>query len=515
MQNNFHFLRILTPVLETKLRDAVISECFTQDKDELILRFDTYGGTFFIRATMSPAFSCVSFPEDFHRARKNSTDLFPQLIGQRVTGIHQHSFERSFSILFTLGFSMVFKMHGNRANLLLVRANTVEELFKKNILSDLRVRPEALNRTVDWSYESFLRSEKDVKKLFFTFGKVIWYYLDRLSFFEVSADGQWKLIEELLQYLNQPSYFITSIEGKIHFSLVRCGQVRNKYNDPISALNEFYQSFVQSDVFDRERSSLVSAAKKALHSLQSSYDKAQKRLNVLQTENNYKIWADLIMANMHMISPGQDRVTLPDFYHANKEIEIKLRGELSPQKNAGVYYSKSKKQQIETRKLLEMSSSKEEEIVNARALLTNIEGATDLKAIRAIATGMKPARMDNTAESVPYHEFEHHGYRILVGKNAQGNDEMLNRFSHKDDLWLHAKDVTGSHVLIKYQAGKNFPKDVIERAAQLAGYNSKRKTESLCAIIVTPRKYVRKRKGDPAGAVVVAREEVILVEPGP
>jgi predicted ribosome quality control (RQC) complex YloA/Tae2 family protein len=87
------------------------------------------------------------------------------------------------------------------------------------------------------------------------------------------------------------------------------------------------------------------------------------------------------------------------------------------------------------------------------------------------------------------------------------------KLSHKDDLWLHAKDVSGSHVIIKYQSGKNFPKDVIERAAQLAAYNSKRKNESLCPVMVTAKKYVRKRKGDPAGAVVVEREEVIMVEP--
>lgn len=68
-------------------------------------------------------------------------------------------------------------------------------------------------------------------------------------------------------------------------------------------------------------------------------------------------------------------------------------------------------------------------------------------------------------------------------------------------------------MVIKYQSGKKIPKDVIERAAQLAAYYSKRKTESLCPVAYTTKKYVRKRKGDPAGAVIVEREEVILVEP--
>ncbi len=100
-----------------------------------------------------------------------------------------------------------------------------------------------------------------------------------------------------------------------------------------------------------------------------------------------------------------------------------------------------------------------------------------------------------------------------MGKNAAGNDELTLKYSFKEDLWLHVKDVAGSHVIIKYQAGKKFPKDVIERAAQLAAYNSKRKNETLCPVVVTPKKFVRKRKGDPPGAVVVEREEVIMVEP--
>ena len=120
---------------------------------------------------------------------------------------------------------------------------------------------------------------------------------------------------------------------------------------------------------------------------------------------------------------------------------------------------------------------------------------------------------EKQAPSLPYREVEFNGYKIWIGKNAQSNDTLTLKYGYKEDLWLHAKDVSGSHVLIKHQSGKVFPKDVIERAAQLAAYYSKRKNESLCPVAMTSRKYVRKRKGDPPGAVVVEREEVIMVEP--
>jgi predicted ribosome quality control (RQC) complex YloA/Tae2 family protein len=204
-----------------------------------------------------------------------------------------------------------------------------------------------------------------------------------------------------------------------------------------------------------------------------------------------------------------------DFYNNNQPVEIKLKRELSPQKNAEIFYRKSKNRQIEIDKLKALIIPREKEIVFVQHHLSQIEPETDLKKLRAKITEASAASKAKAekAELLPFHEFEFRGYKIWVGKNAVNNDLLTMKFSFKEDLWLHAKDVAGSHVVIKYQAGKNFPKDVIERAAELAAYNSKRKTDSLCPVLYTAKKYVRKRKGDPAGAVVVEREQVILVEP--
>jgi len=122
-------------------------------------------------------------------------------------------------------------------------------------------------------------------------------------------------------------------------------------------------------------------------------------------------------------------------------------------------------------------------------------------------------RDDEEEESLPFKKILFDGFEILVGRNSRSNDEMLQKFTHKDDLWLHAKDVTGSHVVLKYRSGNNFPAYVIERAAEIAAYNSKRKTDSHCPVTYTPRKFVRKQKGLPPGAVIVEKEKVIIVTP--
>jgi predicted ribosome quality control (RQC) complex YloA/Tae2 family protein len=158
-------------------------------------------------------------------------------------------------------------------------------------------------------------------------------------------------------------------------------------------------------------------------------------------------------------------------------------------------------------------SEKEYEIDVLKKQLQNLQAISDIKALRAFISSSGLKEKAQTEEQLPFHEFEFNGFRILVGKNAKSNDILTSRYAFKDDLWLHAKDVAGSHVLIKHQAGKKIGKDVIERGAQLAAYYSKRKNETLCPVTVTHRKFVRKRKGDPPGMVVVEKEDTILVEP--
>ena len=140
---------------------------------------------------------------------------------------------------------------------------------------------------------------------------------------------------------------------------------------------------------------------------------------------------------------------------------------LSPQKNAEVFYRKAKNQHIEVQRLKQALEGKEKEIEQLTADVRRLENLNDLKSLREF-TGQREKPAAKKADVIlPYHKFDHKGYRIWVGRNAQSNDVLTFQYGYKEDLWLHVKDVPGSHVLIKHQAGKNFPKDVIERAAEL------------------------------------------------
>ena len=151
MHNNYYFLRQLSKSLEKSLTGMVISECFSQNKDELVIRFETHTEPFFIKASLDPSFTCLSFPGDFSRARKNSVDLFGDMIGYRVSGIRQFENERSFAILLSEDKSLLFKMHGNRSNIILFEKDIPLQLFRNNIPADITLRFDSLDRTIDWS----------------------------------------------------------------------------------------------------------------------------------------------------------------------------------------------------------------------------------------------------------------------------------------------------------------------------------------------------------------------------
>lgn len=512
MQNNFFFLRQLTRALDAKLTQSVISECYSQERAELIIRFETAGGSFHLRANLSPAFTCLSFPQDFQRARKNSVDLFQEIIGTRVVDFTQHENDRSFTLHLSHGYACIFKMHGNRSNIVLCLDNQVKDVFRRTIKADYDLRPAQLHRSIDWSRDAFDKHQEKLPSLYFTLGKIPWLFLQGIGFNTHSTDQRWQALQGMLKSLEQPEYYITRIDGALTFSLLPVGNVERQFSDPLVAVTAFSQLYRSREGFESEQTRITALLRKRIAQAGDAWQRALSRLDALTAHDKFKEWADLLMANLHL-TPEGDRILVPNFYRNNEPETIRLQRDLTLQKNAAVYYGKSKKQQIEMRHLENLISQKEQELASLRDDLASVEGIKDLKTLRTFAGKYPPPASSDETESVPYHEQQMMGFRILIGRNAQANDELLQRFGYKDDLWLHAKDVPGSHVLIKHQAGKSFPKPVIEHAAQLAAWYSKRKTDTLCPVSVTPRKYVRKRKGDPAGAVVVERETVILVKP--
>jgi predicted ribosome quality control (RQC) complex YloA/Tae2 family protein len=283
--------------------------------------------------------------------------------------------------------------------------------------------------------------------------------------------------------------------------------------DVIEALNNFFSGYIRAR-------SLQLLKKKALQNLEKEKKKAlgvisksRQRLAQLDRNISYREIADIIMANLYTIPPMASEVQLPDF-ETGTPVSIKLKPSLSPQKNAENYYRKSKNQGKEIKVLTENLNGSQGKLAEVNDHIAFVRECTELKLLKDYCKNHRLLKSSSAPERLsPFKELSFRGFTILIGRNAANNDLLTQKYSHKDDLWLHAKDVRGSHVVIRQVPGRPYPSDVIEKAAQVAAFHSKRKHDSLCPVIYTSRKYVRKPKGAVAGEVIVERENVILVAP--
>ena len=106
------------------------------------------------------------------------------------------------------------------------------------------------------------------------------------------------------------------------------------------------------------------------------------------------------------------------------------------------------------------------------------------------------------------------GFEVWAGKSSENNDLLTTRHARPNDLWFHARGAGGSHVVLRVGTGKGeISRKAKEQAASVAAYYSKMKNSGLVPVAMTEKKYVHKRKGTPAGTVMVERETVLLVPP--
>jgi predicted ribosome quality control (RQC) complex YloA/Tae2 family protein len=436
------FIAKIASLIAFKLKEKKLEVCFSQHKDELVLGFAiSPTEDFYLIANLITPIAWLKFVANYARANKNSVDLFEPLIGLKVLAVYEHVNERSFDISFENDWQLIFKMHGNNANILLFRAGFLEDIFKSNLEND---------RNFDFAQ------------------------LHRVEIMPTSEFDE------------------TTLE------------VSNAYYDQKS--NAFY--------FQSEKDFLLRLIRTNLQKTQTYLTKTLDKQNELTEKHTFEQWANILMANLHLPIQKQNSVELFDFY-TDKQIIIKLKSNLSLQKNAELYYRKAKNQHKEHDSIETQIKAKKLLLEKLKAQFEELEVLEDHKSLRNFTKkyGLTSRELDKKSIKMPFRTFIIENFQVLMGRNAINNDLLTLKYTFKEDLWLHAKDVSGSHVVIKYQSGKIFPKSVIQKAAQLAAFHSKRKSEGLVPVICTPKKFVRKPKGLLPGQVITEKETILLVEP--
>ena len=399
------------------------------------------------------------------------------------------------------GDTLLFKMHGRRSNLLLFHENDEPILFRNNLPIDKEITLSSLGRSI--SIES--PSDDDLRQLQIVLGKEL------VADSSPTPDDLLQLAHNLLD--KHRFYLVEAADRPPYITWSAHPEVTFESADPLEISSALYRAFTGRYLFNEQKNSLARLIERQIKKTENYLIKSRKELDSLKERRSYEELANIVMANLHVFQPEILTTHLDDFYSSGK-VTIKLKPGVKPQKHAENLYRKAKNQRLQSESIIRNIESKEELLLS---LLSNLEELSQLSTFKELNQFSKRHGLlaDNSAkeEILPYREVVFEGYQIWIGKNAKSNDLLTLRHAKKDDLWLHARDVPGSHVVIKKKGTATIPKSVIEKAASFAAYYSKRKTDSLCPVMATPKKYVRKRKGAPAGSVIVDREESILAKP--
>lgn len=284
------------------------------------------------------------------------------------------------------------------------------------------------------------------------------------------------------------------------------------------------------DAFFRSRdlAERISQKSAAIHrTLKNNIERCEKKL-ALQREallgsermEEYRIFGELLTANAHMAAKGAASVMLPNYYDPEmKEIEIKLDVKLSPSQNAQKYFKLYQKARNARTLAAEQILKTEEELSYLEGQLDNLgkcSGESELAELREelehfgyVRKNTSRRQMKQLPPSKPMKFTSASGRIVLVGKNNLQNDKLT--FSaDPNEIWLHAKDMPGSHVII---VGEDPDDATIVFAAKLAAAYSKGATGSKVPVDYTLRRYVKKPSGAKPGFVIYTNQKTLYVDP--
>ncbi|HFL1861400.1 TPA: NFACT family protein [Streptococcus agalactiae] len=301
------------------------------------------------------------------------------------------------------------------------------------------------------------------------------------------------------------------------FSAVQFSSSHETFQSLGQLLDYYYQEKAEKDRIAQQASDLI-------HRVQSELEKNIKKLakqqdELLATENaeEFRQKGELLTTYLSMVPNNQDIVVL-DNYYTNQTIEISLDRALTPNQNAQRYFKKYQKLKEAVKHLKGIISDTENTITYLESVETSLNHASmeDINDIREelVETGFIKRRAHDKQHKrkKPEQYLASDGKTIImVGRNNLQNDELTFKMARKGELWFHAKDIPGSHVLIRDNLN---PSDEVKTdAAELAAYYSKARLSNLVQVDMIEAKKLNKPSGTKPGFVTYTGQKTLRVTP--
>lgn len=562
--------------LQDKLLNGKIDKVYQPEKDELLINIRGYGDSYKLLLSASSTYPRVHLTEENKSnpavAPSFCMLLRKHLLGGRIVSVRQPEFERIIEIDIDsadeLGYSthktLIAEIMGRHSNIIVIDKTTgrIIDSIKRISFEISSVReilpgghyeyPPSGNKTnpLKASKDSFIegianapgsiRAEKYFMNLYNGISPVV----ARDICLRAGIDGDtdlkqmdYGLIEELYNSFSEfresvlCASFIPNIvykDGKaLDFSCfdleIYGSQDKQIFKGMSEAVERFYH---EKDLKDRMKQKSGDMHKIITNRLERCYKKLEKLSGDLQEASDsekYKIYGDLIMSNIYFLEKGEEKVRLQNYYSPDAEyIEISMDTRISPSANAQRYYKHYNKSKNAINKINIQIEENKQEIMYLETQLDNLDKCTEELELEEIRTELmeqgylrsrKAIKGKQTKKaSSPMLFISSTGLEIYVGKNNVQNDYLTLKFAENRDIWLHTKDIPGSHVIIKTQ-GKDVDEVTIKEAANLAAYYSRGRMSSKVPVDYTIKKNVKKPNGAKPGMVIYENYNTIYITP--
>lgn len=276
-------------------------------------------------------------------------------------------------------------------------------------------------------------------------------------------------------------------------------------------LDDYFSFYMEKTVISGIKQSLLTFATKELKKNQSTLEKQQFQAGRLDKALVQRRKADIIMANLYQLKRGLAKITLHDF-ETGEPVEIDLDEALTPVENANRYYKLYNKAKTAFEVATEMMQKTTSRIEYFENIIFQIETAEDYASLFEIEEELMPKTKNAKKLPAPIvDETEINGFKVFIGKNNKQNDYIFSKISSPEDIWFHAQNSPGAHVLVKLDDKKELDDDTLVKVAQIAKKYSKQSTAIKAPIIYTKRKYLKRPPNTPAGYVTYKNEQEITV----
>ena len=314
----------------------------------------------------------------------------------------------------------------------------------------------------------------------------------------------------------------------VDFAVLKMQQFQGLAAKPLPSVSALLEGFYQErDNAAHIRQKAQDMRKLVTNHIERCVKKKEIQLKTRRETKGMDLWkkkGELLTANIYAVPQGVTTFKTIDYYEESMpEIEIAIDPAKTPAENAQKYFAKYNKAKRTLAALEIQEKQNNEELAYLESVLNALENAkedADLSEIRTelaesgfIRRQAQKKGQPKPKRAKPLRYISSDGYEILVGKSNLQNDELTLRTAEPTDLWMHTKDIPGSHVIIRTNGQSELPEATMEEAANLAAFYSKAKNSSMVPVDYTQRKNIKKPNGAKPGMVIYLTNKTIYITP--